>query len=438
MSNCFPEDFVFGCAAASYQVEGATHEGGREECIWDVFARRPGAVYCNMNGDVAIDQYHRYKEDIDLMKKLNMQSYRFSISWCRIIKRDGSVNEEGISYYRNLASYLHEKGMTAAATLYHWDLPQYLEDKGGWRNRDIVYAFEHYASVCFERLGDVVDMWITMNEPWCISYLSHYHGAHAPGYKDLAMCGPVIHHINLAHGLAVRKHRELKLNSSIGITWNAFVCVAAPYVEDKKGLEQRQFDLDTGVFTDPVFKGYYPAEAEKYLNFPVEDGDMEIIHQKIDFYGLNYYHEDIIEESEVFPFYKCAPMYVPVTGMDWPVTPEGLTHLLERMNKESGGIDVYITENGAAYDDVLTVDNRIHDLERVSFVKEHFKAALEAIKEGVPLKGFYEWSFTDNYEWAYGYSKRFGVVYIDYWNLKRYPKDSAYYLATVAERRCIV
>ena len=439
MERKIPEAFIIGTASASYQVEGAAYEDGREESIWDTFSRKPGATYAGESGTVAVDQYHRYREDIAMMKDLGFQSYRFSISWGRVIKADGTVNREGIGYYRSLCQELRRAGMTASATLYHWDLPQYLEARGGWRERETAYRFAEYASVCFSALGGLVDMWITLNEPYCVSYLGFVTGEHAPGEKgNLDAAGKVIHHLNLAHGLAVQAFRESGTKGRIGITWNALPCRAAEHVEDKERLENLQYDIDNGVFTGPVLKGAYPEGLGAYgLSFPLKDGDLSIIKQRIDFIGLNYYHEDLIEPSPVFPFYKAAEMDVPRTDMGWPVTPAGLVRLLRRMEKESGGIDMYITENGAAYDDVLSPDGKVCDTERVSFLRGHILACLDALDEGLPLKGYYIWSFTDNFEWAWGYTKRFGIVYIDYKTLRRIPKDSAFFMKEVNTRRAV-
>lgn len=439
MKRKFPQDFIIGSASSSYQVEGAAFEGGRELSIWDEFSAVPGAVYAGENGNVAADQYHRFREDIALMKKLGLQSYRFSIAWGRIIRKDGSVNEEGIGYYRQLCTELHRQGLSAAATLYHWDLPLYIEESGGWTNRSTVFFYTEYAKVCFSRLGDLVDSWITFNEPWCIAYMGYIYGEHAPGHRnDFKALPRVIHHINLAHGLAVSEFRKTGLDSPIGITWNILSCQAAPYEENGKELEELQFDIDSAVFCSPVFEGRYPDVFTRLgFEFPIEDGDMELISLPIDFYGLNFYHEDLIGRTESFPFYSAVPMAAAATDMNWPVTPDGLTRLLEKMNALSGGLDVYVTENGAAYDDVPVEDKRIHDWKRVEFIRSHLNACLDAIEKGVPLCGYYVWTFIDNFEWAWGYSKRFGIVYLDLKTLERIPKDSAYYLMKVCSERCI-
>ncbi len=431
----FPSDFIWGAATASYQVEGAAFEDGRSSSIWDDLCRQPGRVYAGENGDVAVDQYHRYKEDVELMKKLGFKAYRFSIAWPRVIPQGvGEVNKLGIEYYINLCKELKANGIKPCATLYHWDLPSCLEAKGGWRNRDTAYAFAEYADVCFKFLGKYVDMWITLNEPWCSSYLSYWLGEHAPGYKDINLVPDVIHHLNLAHGLAVEKFRERKLDSKIGITWNHSFAAIAPHVENKEELSELQFALDSGVFSDPVFKGTYPKEVERFgFKFPIQDGDMAIISQPIDFYGINYYTQAMIEPIDEFPGYRAIERWQDVTDMNWYIVPQGLDVLLRKMDEESGHLPVYITENGAAYQDVLTPDKRVHDKERIEYFRKHFSVMSNLIKDGIPLKGYFAWSFLDNFEWAFGYSKRFGIVYIDYKTLKRYPKDSAYYLRDVID-----
>ena len=439
MKRSFPSDFVIGTASSCYQVEGAAFASGREMTIWDEFVCVPGAIYAGENGNVSIDQYHRYKEDVALMEHFGFQSYRFSLSWGRIIRSDFSINEEGIAHYRALAEELHKRGLTAVATLYHWDLPLYIQKNGGWENRDTAYLFASYASTCFELLGDVIDMWITLNEPWCSVYQGYYYGEHAPGrVKDINAIGSVAHHLNLAHGLAVKAYRSTKLKAPIGISWNTLSDKASGCVLDKEALETIQFDIDSGIFVYPVFKGYYPETLKKVgISLPIQEGDLKIISEKIDFYGINYYHEDLIERSDEFPFSKKAPMYYDITSMNWPIVPSGLKRLLEKMEAISGGVDVYVTGNGAAFDDVLTSDKHIHDKKRIEFLKAHLNACLDAISSGVHLKGYYLWTFIDNFEWAWGYSKRFGIIYTDYSTLERIPKDSAYYMMSINSERAI-
>ena len=430
----FPADFEWGTATASYQVEGAVHEDGRSESIWDVFAREPGKVYMGADGSVACDQYHRYEEDIALIASLGFKAYRFSIAWPRIIPDGtGAVNEAGLDYYRRLCDSIHAHGMKATATVYHWDLPAVLQEKGGWTNRDIVDAFESYAEACFRGLGDKVDSWITINEPFCVTYLGYYYGEHAPGHHDLNETIAAIHHVNLAHGRAVQIYRQLGLKAPIGITWN--LSTPRPYDSSSASMKAVEYAIavKSRVFTDPVLKGSYPDLLNELgFRFPVKDGDMETISQPIDFIGLNYYTEDAVVYSETNPFrFSAAPDWHPVTDMGWPIIPDGLLRQLRWISSESGNMPLYITENGSAEKDELTADGRVHDAARIDYLRKHFKAAAEAIGEGINLKGYYIWSFIDNFEWAKGYSKRFGIVYCDYATLERIPKDSAYFAKDV-------
>lgn len=435
----FPPDFLWGTATASYQVEGAAQADGRGESIWDRFARTPGRVYAGENGDVSVDQYHRYKEDIELMKAAGLQSYRFSIAWPRIIPAGtGEVNPKGVAYYRRLAQALIDAGITPTATLYHWDLPQVLQDQGGWPERSTAEAFAAYAEVCFRELGDLIQEWITLNEPWCSAYHGYSSGHHAPGIQDEDQATRAVHHLNLAHGLAVRAFRDGGYPGKIGITWNlATPRPATRRPEDLKAAELAA-DRDSRMFTGPVSGKGYPQEYLKTagLQVPVQPGDLEIISQEIDFAGLNYYFETPVVWDETNRFkYRAAPSYQPVTAMGWPIVPDGLYRLLHWLSRELPGVDIYITENGCAVEDQLNRspegELRVHDPQRIDYLKQHLGAAARAIAGGVPLKGYYLWSFIDNFEWAFGYSKRFGVVYCDYATLERIPKDSYYFLREV-------
>jgi len=433
----FPKDFIWGTATAAYQVEGAAYEGGRSECIWDTFARKPGATYAGENGSVACDQYHRYKEDVSLMSELGFNSYRFSIAWSRIMPEGrGKVNPEGIAYYRNLCEELRKRGIHTCATIYHWDLPQVLEDEGGWTNRAIVDLFAEYAKVCFKELGDLVDMWITINEPLCIAHLGHLHGVHAPGYTDPRKAAAATHHINMAHGIAVKEYRKTGLKAPIGITWNPVTPRPATGSEaDKKAAELARA-VNTEVFMFPCLGKGYP-ERIKEINYilPIKDGDLELIAQPIDFIGVNFYSESPAAADENSPFkFTMKPFWQDMTDMGWPCTPAGLERQLLWIAEISKGafgkkeIPIYITENGCAYEDIVTADNRIHDRERVQYIKDHLAACADVIKRGVPLKGYYVWSLLDNFEWAFGYTRRFGIIYVNFKTLERTPKDSAYFL----------
>ena len=437
----FPKDFIWGTATASYQVEGAGHEDGRGECIWDTFARKPGAVYAGENGSVACDQYHRYAEDIALMAELGFKSYRFSIAWPRIIPAGkGKVNPEGIAYYRRLCNELHKYGITACATIYHWDLPQPLEDAGGWADRSVVNAFEEYAKVCFKELGDVVDMWITINEPYCIAYLGYLYGDHAPGHKDLQKALNAVHHVNLAHGLTVKAYRKTGLTAPIGITWNPSTPRPATSTAADKKAAQFARAVETEVFIFPCLGKGYPEPVAKDLkcSFPIQPGDLEDIAQPIDFIGVNYYFENPVSADRKAPFkFTAKPFWQDISDMGWPQVPGGLERQLKWIADISKGafgkkdIPIYITENGYARRDEVEPDGKIHDRERIEYLKQHLAVCANLIKDGVNIKGYYAWSFLDNFEWAYGYTKRFGIVHVDYSTLKRTLKDSAYFFRDV-------
>ena len=450
----FPPTFLFGAATAAYQIEGAAHEDGRTDSIWDAFCRVPGAVVNGDNGDVACDHYHRYREDVALMADLGLQTYRFSTSWARVRPDGGPVNAKGIDFYSRLVDELLEKNVLPWLTLYHWDLPQALEEKGGWTNRDTAYLFQDYALSVHDALGDRVSNWTTLNEPWCASFLSYIGGEHAPGRQDPAAGLAAGHHLLLAHGLAVQALRERDATLSLGITLN--LTVPDPVNPTDAG------DLDAArridgqfnrFFLDPIFRGSYPAdllEDVAHLGFDavVQPGDLDVISAPIDALGVNYYHGELVsahpsdlpmsteapsERPKRSPFPAAEGVYwhlrdLPLTAMNWEVQPEGLTRLLERIHREytSGpGVKLAVTENGAAYNDVLSPDGAVHDADRAEFLELHLGAILDAIELGVPVHGYFYWSLLDNFEWAWGYDKRFGIVRVDYDTQVRTPKDSA-------------
>lgn len=438
-SAAFPTNFVWGVAAASYQVEGAFDKDGRGPSIWDTFSKTPGKVQHGHTGDVSVDQYHRYPEDVALIRDAGLGAYRFSISWPRIQPSgSGAVNTAGIDYYKRLSDELHREGIKAVATLYHWDLPQALEDAGGWPERDTAKRFVEYASTCFQELKDHVDMWITLNEPWCTAVLGYHEGVHAPGRRDRSASWAAGHHLLLGHGGAVKAYRELNLSAPIGITLNLETPRPATATDVDHEAVDRAMDLRTRFFLDPLIeKGYperhfaaYPSETRP----PVQQGDLETIATPIDFLGLNYYFEPVIAAEPTVPEgFTQVSSHQERTEMDWPVTPRGLyRHLRWVSDHVEGRFPLYITENGCAMPDSLTDDGmRCHDPRRISYLREHFTAALDAIDDGVDLRGYFVWSLIDNFEWAYGYTKRFGIVYADYINQRRVPKDSYYYLREV-------
>ena len=432
--NTMKDDFLWGCATASYQVEGAFDKDDRGMSIWDTFCREEGKVLYGHNGDNSSNQYYKYKEDVKLMKELGVKSYRFSISWPRIYPKNmDKINFKGFDYYNNLIDELLKNGIKPAVTLYHWDLPQYLQDQGGWNNREIAYAFAKYAKTCFDTLGEKVDMWITLNEPACSAYLGYLHGNHAPGIKDKTQAYNAVHHLNLAHALAVKEFRDARYKGSIGITLNLSKNrEATKDLEDIK-LADESADMWSRMFTDPLFKGHYPKrflDKEK-ITMPIEDGDLKLINQKIDFLGVNYYTEEISgiskNSNKSYRDIDATPDF------GWMDTPQGLYRLLLWIKKEYGDIALYITENGCERKDVLNRDeSRCHDPSRIKYLRGHFAWAKKAIDEdNVNLKGYFVWSFIDNFEWAFGYTKRFGLVYCDYQDYRRIPKDSYYFYRDV-------
>ena len=431
----FPKDFLWGVATASYQVEGAALLDGRKPSIWDTFCATEGKVRNGDDGSVSVDQYHLYEEDIALMQSLGIQSYRLSFSWSRIIPDgSGEINLEGLAYYRRLINALKKADIVPMVTLYHWDLPQALEDLGGWRNRDTAYAFQKFAEVCFDEFGKEVELWITINEPWCIAYLGHLTGEHAPGHMSLTETMEVIHHVNLAHGLAMQSYRKRHLVGKIGITWN--LAMHRPATRKDRDILASEIALATEsqIFTEPVLKGKYPKIVTDVLgwSFPIEEHDMEIISLPLDFVGINYYNEQAVEynEREIKKF-SIVPHWQIETAMGWPIVPGGLSRILEWIHGEADYLPIYITENGCAVDDELDGNCRVRDSRRIDYFFEHFEQCESCMKKGIPIKGYFAWSFVDNFEWAWGYDKRFGIVYCDIENRRRYPKDSAYFYRDV-------
>jgi len=422
----FPQGFMWGVAAASYQIEGAAWKDGRGESIWDRFSRTPGRVLNGHTGDVACDHYNRYKEDVSLMKELGVNSYRFSIAWPRIYPGGtGQVNQRGLDFYKRLVEELLENGIEPMATLYHWDLPQALEDRGGWLNRDTARWFQDYAVTMFQELGDTAKLWITLNEPWCSAYLGYGIGEHAPGRRDFNSSLHAAHHLLLAHGLALRAYRDLNLPGEIGITLNLSPQYPASDSDADQDACRRADGFLNRWYLDPLFTGFYPQDLPELLA-PVAEmiqpGDFDLISGPLDFLGINFYSRSVVRAAGQGGF-ESLPPAGPVTHMGWEVYPEGLYDLLTRVHRDYGPIPLYITENGAAYPDEVQ-GGRVHDPERTAYLEQHFAQAARAIAAGVPLKGYYVWSLLDNFEWAFGYERRFGIVYMDFQTQKRIVKDS--------------
>jgi beta-glucosidase len=431
----FPQGFLWGTATAAYQVEGGIAERGR--CIWDDFCRWPGKVWNGDTGDVADDHYHRYREDVDLMARLGLGAYRFSISWPRVLPSGaGVVNETGLDFYSRLVDALLAANIQPFVTLYHWDLPAELQRLGGWAARDTAYRFADYAALVAHRLGDRVHHWITHNEPWVVAFIGHLDGRHAPGWQDACLALQVAHHLLLSHGLAVDALRaQGGSQTQVGITLNLSPAYPASDRAEDVAAAQRHDGYLNRWFLDPVFTGHYPQDMWALYDYRVPrvaPGDLEIIRRPLDFLGVNYYSRAVLrhEPGNLLGYAAVQPAGE-YTAMGWEVYPQGLTDLLCRLAQEYRPPAIYITENGCAYEDVLTKQGEVHDAKRVDYLHHHFLAAHRALEQGVPLKGYLVWSLMDNFEWSYGYSRRFGITYVDYATQKRYLKDSAKYYAQV-------
>lgn len=440
----FPKDFRWGAATAAYQIEGAATEAGRGPSIWDTFSRTPGKVFAGHTGDVACDHYHRYPEDVAIMRELGIGTYRFSVAWPRV-KPDGTgpVNPRGLDFYDRLTNELLANGIEPMLTLYHWDLPQGLEDRGGWTSRDTSYYFAEYALAVHKRLGDRIKLWTTLNEPWCSAFLGYAAGVFAPGHTDVQEGLSAAHHLLLGHGLATAELRHAGAET-IGITLNlAPVVPADPQDPAELDAADRVDAMLNRLFLEPVIKGAYePYAKQMFSDGVVRDGDEAIIGQPIDMLGVNYYNPNLVTarpgapENPVYPGshgvdFRPAPGKT--TAMGWPIEPWGLTELLERLHRDYPGLPLIITENGAAFDDVHS-DGNVADSDRISYLEEHLRACHEAISRGVDLRGYLVWSLLDNFEWAEGYRKRFGIVHVDFDTQARTPKDSARWYAKVIER----
>jgi beta-glucosidase len=429
----FPPGFRFGTATAAYQVEGAVHEDGRADSIWDTFTRVPGAVANGDTGDVACDHYHRWREDLDLMAELGLESYRFSIAWPRVQPDGrGAVNPAGIDFYRRLVEGLAERGIEAVATLYHWDLPQALQDTGGWEARDTTERFAEYAALVADALGDGVGQWITHNEPWVVTFLGHVEGVMAPGVRDWPTALRVAHHLLLSHARALEALRE-RSSSPVGITLNLTPARPASAAEGDVAAARRLDGYLNRWFLDPVLTGAYPADLLAHYREhvgpldAVRDGDLEAIGAPIDFLGVNYYFPVAVRAApgEGPLEARTAEPSPPLTAMGWPIDPAALHELLLRLRRDYGDVPLAITENGAAFEDPPPVDGVVEDPDRVAFLDGHLRAVARAVADGVDVRRYFAWSLLDNFEWHHGYAKRFGIVGVDYETQQRVPKRSA-------------
>jgi beta-glucosidase len=456
----FPAGFTWGAATAAYQIEGATDADGRGQSVWDTFSRTPGKVRGGDTGDVACDSYRRYPEDADLLRSLGLSSYRFSISWPRIFPDGaGRPNQAGLDHYKALLDALAERGISGAATLFHWDLPQALQDQGGWAARDIGSRFADYAAVVGEALGDRVERWITLNEPLVVSHLGYRLGVHAPGLADEAAAAAATHHLLLGHGLATAALRAAVPGAQVGITLNLTPVLVSGSANGSADLLERARRVadatHNGVFLEPLLHGRYPEHAPAAILPPaglIRDGDMAVISAPIDFLGVNYYRPQHLRagdpanlrlrefppvpgiEGGVVEYY---PQEMELTNMDWLIDPDGLYQLLVQLATDAPGLPLYITENGRAAEDYLNPAGQVDDLERVKYLHQHLVACARAVRDGVDLRGYYVWSLLDNFEWAYGYQKRFGIVYVDFPSGRRTPKASAAFYSRVAQENAV-
>ncbi|MET8725833.1 GH1 family beta-glucosidase [Streptomyces parvus] len=428
--TALPADFTWGVATAAYQIEGAVAEDGRSPSIWDTFSHTPGKVDGGDTGDTACDHYHRVPEDIGLIKRLGADAYRFSIAWPRVVPGgDGPVNKAGLDFYDRLVDGLLEAGVTPFATLYHWDLPQVLQDRGGWTVRETSEHFAAYASHVVERLGDRVKDWATLNEPLCSAWIGHLEGRMAPGLTDLTAAVRASYHLHLGHGLAVQAIRAASSDARVGIVNNLSPIEPASGSEADLAAARRADGHINRWWLDPILGRGHPQDmVEEYgVELPLQPGDLETIAAPLDWLGLNYYFRQIVTADPDGPAPRAKQVSVPgarLTHMDWEVHAEGLEQLLLRLTEEYGIGRIYVTENGSAYEDVVAADGSVHDPERVRYLEEHLAACARAVAKGAPLAGYFAWSLMDNFEWAYGYDKRFGLVHVDYATQRRTVKSS--------------
>jgi len=431
-------DFRWGAATAAYQIEGAVAEDGRSPSIWDTFCRIPGAIDNGDTGDVACDHYHRWPEDIGLMRRLGLDSYRFSIAWPRVLPDGtGRVNAAGIDFYDRLVDNLLHAGVTPFPTLYHWDLPQILQDRGGWPARETAYAFAEFASVVGQRLGDRVTDWFTINEPFCSAWIGHLEGTMAPGIKDLSLAVPASHHLLLGHGLATVALRAAAPGPvRIGAVLNLSPCEPASETDADVAAAIRADGHTNRWWLDPLNGRGYPADmiAVYGIDPPVRDGDLESIAAPTDHFGLNYYFRQVVTDDPYAdpPFARMVSMSDwTLTAMGWEVYADGLEQLLIRLADEYGVRRIYVTENGSAWPDEIEADGNVEDKDRIAYLEQHLDACRRAAGHGAPVAGYFAWSLMDNFEWAYGYAKRFGLVHVDYETQRRTIKASGYRYADI-------
>jgi beta-glucosidase len=456
----FPEGFLWGAATAAYQIEGAASADGRTPSIWDTFSETPGRIIGGHTGHIATDHYYRYRDDVALMARLGLRSYRFSVSWPRVQPAGaGPANPAGLDFYRRLVDELLNNGIEPWLTLYHWDLPQPLEDLGGWPVRDTAERFAEYAGIVHAALGDRVRHWTTLNEPWCSAFLGYASGEHAPGRREPAASIKAVHHLLLGHGLATQALHAGSARVQVGVTLNLYAISPASDSPEDVEAARRIDGLSNRLFLDPVLLGRYPSDVVDDLaglaDFDhVRDGDLATISSRPQMLGINYYSRHVLAApkpgadglpdwrgngggNSAYPGSEGVRFErrdVPVTAMDWEIDAPGLTEVLVRVNREYPSLPLYITENGAAFHDEVGADGSVDDDDRRAYLDSHLRACQEAIDAGVPLHGYFAWSLMDNFEWAWGYTRRFGLVYVDYIHQTRIPKASAYWYSDVIRR----
>ena len=445
MIASFPAGFHWGVATASYQIEGAVSEDGRAPSIWDTFAHTPGAVRDGDTGDVADDHYHRWREDVELIAGLGVDLYRFSLAWPRLQPSGrGALNQTGVDFYSRLVDALLERGVQPWVTLYHWDLPQALQDRGGWAERDTAERLAEYAALVAAELGDVISEWITLNEPWVIAFQGHAHGTKAPGVRDWPTALRASHHALLAHGLATQALRAVAPAARVGITLNlAPVEPSSDHPADAQAAARMDGHLNRW-FLDPVLRGRYPDDMLDLYERRcgrldcIEDGDLSLVAAPTEFLGVNYYAPMRVRaDAERGPLgVGPAPPGPHTTAMGWEVDPDGLRRVLTRIAREYGDVAIAITENGASYDDPPATNGRVGDPQRTAYLKSHLAALRAAVEDGVRVERYFVWSLLDNFEWEWGYDKRFGIVHVDFGTQRRTPKDSAlWYRDYIAQAR---
>lgn len=441
MSNFlqFPKGFKWGAATAAYQIEGAWNEDGKGESIWDRFSHTPGKIADGDMGDAACDHYHRWREDLDLMKELGLNTYRFSISWSRVLPEGrGAVNQAGLDFYSNLIDGLLERGITPFVTLYHWDLPQAIQDAGGWLNRRTIQWFADYAALMVETFGDRVKHWVTFNEPWVVANFGYGEGNHPPGVNDPATVAQVNHHLFLAHGAAIRACRAIRTDLQFGL-----VNVLSQYYPDTDCAEDREaaeleWIWNNRLYVEPALLGRYPEEVlseyrrENIMPVILED-DMERMSPPLDFLGVNHYFSQYISAGPDGKRSQVKHADIERTDLDWPIYPDGLREMMIRLYKDYKK-PMYITENGLAIFETVATDGQVHDPRRISYMRRFIQALHQSMEAGVDVQGYIPWSLMDNFEWALGYKPRFGMIYVDYQSQKRIIKDSGRYYAEIISR----